>query len=57
MAVGKIDGWRGLVNMRDWNDTQTCAVCCCGSDGTHTEETHSWIYGIDINSHKADIDK
>lgn len=20
---GKIDGWRGLVNMRDWNDTQT----------------------------------
>lgn len=25
---GEIDGWRGLVNMRDWNESPS--VCCCG---------------------------
>lgn len=23
----KIDGWRGLVNMRDWNETQSVWLC------------------------------
>lgn len=48
-----MDGWRGLVNMRDWNDTRTMLFVIVTSDNTHTEETHT---RISINSNKLNTD-
>lgn len=59
-GVGKIDGRRGLVNMRDWNDTQSGAACCRGGGGggggTRAEKTLARIHRININSNEAAID-
>lgn len=39
-GVGKIDGWRGLVNMRDWNDTQTVLFVVVGVMA-HIQKRHA----------------
>lgn len=53
---GKIDGWWGLVNMRDWNDTQTVLFVVVRVTAQKMKKTGSRIYRININSSKADID-
>ena len=39
-GVGKIDGRRGLVNMRDWNDTQTVLFVVVGVM-VHIQKRHA----------------
>lgn len=51
-------GGEGLVNMRDWYDTQSVLFVVVGVTAhiLKKKKARSRIYRININSNKADID-